>query len=106
MPPVAIFIRTPGCVSFLSPVHSEEISSKLAQFLTPSLPAGEMVRLARVVHSVPAEGEGSSGLSGSTKQTRQTRSTRETSERVKEAGPKGAINDTGEEATCGAHRRR
>ena len=58
MPPVAIFIRTPGCVSFLSPVHSEEISSKLAQFLTPSLPAGEMVRLARVMHCLPLAGSG------------------------------------------------
>jgi hypothetical protein len=53
---VAIFIK-PWCISFLSPAPSEEISSKLAQFRNPSLPAGEIVWRARVVHCVPLESE-------------------------------------------------
>ena len=57
MPSVAILVR-PWCIPFLRPVHSVEISSKLAQFWNPSLPAGEMVRLARVVHCVPLAGCG------------------------------------------------
>jgi hypothetical protein len=57
MASVAIFIR-PWCIFFLSPAHSEEISSKLAQFWNPSHPAGEIVWLARVVHRVPLAGSG------------------------------------------------
>jgi len=34
------------------PAHSREISSKLAQFQNPSLPADEGVWLARVVHCI------------------------------------------------------
>ena len=37
---VAIFIRL-RWISFLSPAYSEKISSKLAQFWNPSLPAGK-----------------------------------------------------------------
>jgi hypothetical protein len=57
MASVAIFIRS-WCIFFLSPAHSEEILSKLAQFWNPSHPAGEIVWLARVVHRVPLAGSG------------------------------------------------
>ena len=48
----AIFTRL-SCISFPSPGHSEEISSKIAQFWNLSLPAGREGRLAQVVHCVP-----------------------------------------------------
>ncbi len=56
MPSVAIFIRL-WRISFPGPAHSEEISSKLAQIWNPSCLAGEMVRLARVVHPILLESE-------------------------------------------------
>jgi CheY-like chemotaxis protein len=45
----------PWCVFYASPAHSEEISSKLAQFWNPTRFSGERVRLARVVQCVPPE---------------------------------------------------
>ena len=57
MPSVAILIRL-WWMSFSTLAHSEEISSKLAQFWNLSCPAGELVRLARVVHlNIPQDAQ-------------------------------------------------